>query len=119
MRPTSALAAASAACALVALAPGSAAAAVRPSRVELRTCDLDATDGFDSCTVILDRNPAGEVGVETWSGWGSLDIACEVSGFHWHAEGTYGYEWTTFPHVADVCHVEVQAIDGHTTGYVI
>lgn len=101
----------------VAALQGTASAASVP-RVALHSCDLVLTNESGDCLVVLDANPDGGFGQDTWSGWGSADLLCKVSGKHFHFEGEYGSEFVAWSHDADVCTLHVQAGGGTAEGYV-
>ena len=107
-----------AAFAAVATLPGTAFAVVVPE-VALHQCEIEATNGSAECIVVLDENPNGEWGQDTWDtdGYGSADLVCRLSGSR-HIEGEYGFEWHPFPHGRDTCTLTLQAT-GTASTYVV
>lgn len=109
-----------AAFAIAAALPGTAFAAAVP-KVAVGHCELDATNATAvECVVVLESNPNGEWGQDTWDtdGYGSADLVCKLSGSD-HIGGPYGFEWHPFPHGADVCTLTLHATDGHSDAYVL
>lgn len=88
-----------------------------PAKIARGGCSIDATNGSAKCIVQLDANPAGEWGQTTWSGYGSADLVCELSGSD-HIAGGYGSESHPFPHGVDICTLSLQASDGYSDAYV-
>lgn len=100
-----------------ALLPGTASAGVMP-KVATGSCTVEVTNGTAECIVQLDPNTGAYFGQSTWSGYGSADLVCYVSGRSFHLEGGYGSEWVQWSHGADLCKLTVRGWDGRSSAYV-
>ncbi|HVF03548.1 MAG TPA: hypothetical protein VNA20_01790 [Frankiaceae bacterium] len=104
--------------AVAAALPAAPASAGVAPQVAVRSCEVEATNGNAECIVALEPNPNGFFGQSTWSGYGSADLTCFVSGRSFHLEGGYGSDWIEWPHDADVCRLSVRASYGTSSAYV-